>query len=145
MDKIAANNHFVLLRKEVKKAKAMVSGNLIRKVNKLKEEKSKLEDETQIKKIDDKIEGLLEELRQLKTLDTYIVGKLATLKPDPKHWDKTICDSKATHEERCIARVISKNNIKKQVAKFRSDHKDCDEWINEYIEFREKKKEIKAR
>lgn len=143
MDKIAANNHFVTLRKEVKKAKAMVCGNLIRKITKLRKEEEKLEDEKLIAKIQGKIANILNEIKLIKTIDSYLVAKNATLRPDPSQWDKVISDCKVTVEERAMARLIVKNNVQKQVLKFRGDHKDCDEWLNEYIEFREKKRELK--
>lgn len=141
MDKIAANNHFVTMRKEIKKAKAMVSGNLIRKINKLKQEKEKLEDEAQ-KKIDDKIDKVLKEIKLLKTIDAYEAAKHGTIRPDPKIWEKVICDSKATAEQILEARILTKNNVQKCITKFRSDCKDCDEWFSEYIEYREKKREL---
>lgn len=143
MDKIAANSHFVSLRKEVKKAKAMVAGNLIRKINKLKQEKDKLSDEDQQKKSDDKIDKIHTETKLLKTLDSYLICKKATVNPDKKFWNDIISNTKSTAEERLIARIICKNNIQKQVAKFRSDHKECDEWLTEYLEYRDKKKELK--
>lgn len=142
MDKIAANNHFVSMRKEIKKAKAMVSGNLIRKINKLKQEKEKLEDQAQRKKIDDKIDKVLREIKLLKTIDAYEVAKHGTIRPDPKVWEKLICDSKATAEQILEARILTKNNVQKCITKFRSDCRDCDEWFSEYIEYREKKREL---
>lgn len=144
MDKIAANNHFVVLRKEIKKAKAMVSGNLIRKINKHKQDKEKVLDEEQVNKIDNKIEHILGQIKLLKTLDSYEIAKKATLNTDINHWNKVVSDSKAKSEDTLIARVIIKNNVQKQVAKFRDDYKDCDEWLNEYIEYRERKKELEA-
>lgn len=142
MDKIAANNHFVAMRKEIKKAKAMVSGNLIRKINKLKQEKDKLEDELQKSKIDDKVDRILNEIKLLKIIDSYEISKHATVRPDPKEWNKVINDSKATPEQILEARIITKNNVQKCIMKFRSDCIDCDEWLNEYIEYREKKRDL---
>lgn len=142
MDKIAANNHFVALKKEIKKAKAMVSGNLIRKISKNKLEKEKIEDDEMRKKIDNKNSTILDDIKLIKTLDSYKIAKLATLKPDPKAWDKLISDSKATPEMRLIARIICKNNVQKRVAQFRSDNPECDEWLEEYIEYREKKRQL---
>lgn len=141
MDKLAANNHFVVMKKEIKKAKSMVSGNLIRKIRELKESKQKVKDQNLEKKLDSKIENVLNQIKVLKSLDPYSVAKQATLKPDIKMWTKLIEDAKVTTEERLIARVIAKNNIQKQVNKFRQENQ-CDEWINEYIEYREKKKEL---
>lgn len=142
MDKIAANNHFVTLKKEIKKAKAMVSGNLVRKINKLKQDKEKIEVEEQIKKMDSKIEHVHNEIKLLKTIDSYAIAKKATCNIDLVFWNKLISDSKAKSEDILTARVITKNNVQKQVAKFRNDHKDCDEWLSEYIEYREKKREL---
>lgn len=143
MDKIAANNHFVTMNKEIKKAKAMVAGNLIRKINKLKSEKEKFhEDKARIEKIDKKVENILADTKRLKHLDSQEIAKLATLKPEIKLWNKIVEDSKVNAENRLIARVITKNNVQKQVSKFRNDHKDCDEWINEYIEYKEKKRQL---
>lgn len=142
MDKIATNNYIVALRKEVKNAKNMVAGNLIRKINKLKQEKEKTEDEAQQKKLDDKIENIYSETKLIKTLDVYPICKKVTLKPDTKYWNNVIGDTKSTAEDRLSARIICKNNVQKRVANFRNDHKDCDEWLEEYFEFREKKKEL---
>lgn len=142
MDKIAANNHFVTLRKELKKAKAMVTGNLVRKINKLKQDKEEINDEEQIKKVDNKIERIHDEIKLLKTIDSYEIAKKATRNTDLVYWNKLISDSKAKTEDILTARVITKNNVQKQVAKFRNDHKDYDEWLNEYIEYREKKREL---
>lgn len=142
MDKIAANNHLVQMRKEIKKAKAMVSGNLIRKMAKLKKEKERTEDEKHVSKIDDKIERIFSETRLIKSLDADQISKRVTLKPDAKYWNDVIDNSKSTDEERLQARIISKNNIWKQVSKFREENKECDEWLEEYFEYREKKKDI---
>lgn len=142
MDKIAANNYFVSLQKEVKKAKAMVSGNLIRKISKLEEEKAKAKDDDSTNKIKAKIEHIVNDIKLLKTLDLYQIAKQATLQPDRNVWQKMIGDSKAAASDILTARVICKNNVLKQVSKFRDDYKECDEWLPEYIEYREKKKEI---
>lgn len=144
MDKIAANNHFVNMRKEIKKAKAFVAKNLIGKIREIKKEKEKLTDcdDTKIVKLDNKIETILNEIKLIKSLDLYSIAKQATLKPDRDLWKKMIGDSKATTEERLTARVIAKKNILDKVDQFRSNYKDCDEWLNEYIEYREKKKSI---
>lgn len=142
MDKIAANNHFVVLRKEIKKAKAMVAGKLIRKIKEQKKESEGVEDEVKSGKIRNKIDAIYEEIRLLKTLDSYPIAKQATMKPGKEHWDKLASHSKASPEERLSALVICKNNVQKQVSKFRDDHKDCDEWLEEYIEYREKKNEL---
>lgn len=145
MDKKAANNHLVLLQKEVKNAKNMVGGNLIRKIQELKKVKEKNDQDPEIaSKMDVKIDKIYSEIKLLKTLDNYEISKQATLIPDKSNWQKTICDSLATTEQRLMGRVILKNKVQKLVDKFRSEHKDCDEWINEYIEFREKKKEIES-
>lgn len=142
MDKRAANDHLVMLQKEIKNAKSMVSGNLIRKISKLKQEADKLSDQEQKEKIEQKIEKIYEELKLLKKLDGYTIAKKATINPNIEQWQKIISHSKATPDDRLTGRVILKNRVQKQVAKFRSDHKDCDEWFNEYIEFREKKREL---
>lgn len=143
MDKIAANNHFVSMQKEIKKAKAMVSGNLIRRINKLKEDRDRHpDDENHVSKVNGKIDKILTDVKLLKKIDPYLIAKSATLKPDHNHWDRLMNDCNASAEDVLIAKVICKNNISKQVNKFRNDHKDCDEWLNEYIEYREKKKEI---
>lgn len=142
MDKIAANNHFVILKKEIKKAKAMVSGKLIRRIKELKKEIDGAEDETKVSKIQSKIGIIHGEIKLLKTLDSYPIAKQATLRPNKEHWNKLASHSKATPGERLTALVICKNNIQKQVSKFRDEHKDCDEWLEEYIEYREKKNEL---
>lgn len=143
MDKIAANNHFVSLRKEAKKAKAMVAGNLIRKINKLKQEKEKATDDAQKDKIKSKIERIYSETKLLKGLDLYEVCKEATLKSGTEIWDKILAKTQSTPEERLKARLICKNSIQKRVKTFREENTDLDEWIDEYIEYREKKREIK--
>lgn len=142
MDKIAANNHFVVLRKEIKKSKAMVAGNLVRKLNAHKQSKDRIDDSERIEKIDVKIERIFDDIKLLKKIDSFEIAKKATCKTDLEYWGKLINDSKAKNEDILTARVIVKSNIQKQVAKFRNDHKDCDEWLNEYIEYREKKKEL---
>lgn len=142
MDKVAANNHFVSMRKEVKKAKAMVAQKLIRKISKLKQEKEKATDDAEKQKIDSKIEKVYGETKIVKVLDSYNISKQATLKPGADVWNKVV-DTSQSSEERLIALVICKNNIQRRVKTFREDNKDLDEWINEYIEYREKKREIK--
>lgn len=142
MDKIAANNQFTKLRKEIKKAKAMLGGHFVRKIKELNKEKEKAQNESQIEKINARIKHKYDELKMIKDLDWYIVAKDATLKPDFDYWNKLISDLKKPVEERLEARVICKNNLKKQIQTFRSERPELDEWINEYIEYREKKKDI---
>lgn len=122
----------------------MVAGNFVRKLNKHKQDKIKIGDEEQIKKIDAKIERVHDDIKLLKKINSYEIAKKATCKTDLEYWNKLISDCKAKREDILTARVIIKNNIQKQVAKFRNDHKDCDEWLNEYIEYREKKRELMA-
>lgn len=143
MDKIAANDYFVALRKEAKKAKAMVAGNLIRKMAKLKEDKESAVD-AQKERLELKIERLYCEIKLLKNLDLYEVCKQATLKPGTNPWHKVLAKTQSSPEERLMARLICKNNIQRQVKTFREENTDLDEWINEYIEYREKKREIKG-
>jgi len=143
MDKIAANNHFVTMRKEIKKAKAMVCGNLVRKINKCKQERDRTQDEDKHKKLDRRISNLHDEIKLLKTLDAYTIAKAATLKHEPEYWAKLVSHPKASIQERLTGRVVTKNNVQKQIHTFRSGHIDCDEWLEQYIEFREKKKELK--
>lgn len=121
----------------------MVAGNLIRKINKLKQEKEKAPDDDK-KKIDEKIEKIYSETKLLKTLDPYPICKKVTLKPSTKYWNDVISNTKSTSEDRLSARIMCKNNVQKQVAKFKTDHKDCDEWLEEYFEYREKKKELET-
>lgn len=142
MDKIATNNLVVDLRTDVKAAKSMVAGNLVRKINELKKAIEKDNDPAKKEKAEKKIEALHADIKLLKTIDPYIICKNAILKPDPKHWSDLVGDSKAPEETKLMARVIAKGRIQKQVAKFRSDHKDCGEWLEEYFEFREKKREL---
>ena len=142
MDKLAANKHYQLMRNEIKKAKAMVAGRLIRKVNSLKKEQEKAEDEKQSEKFNGRIEKALNETKLLKTLDPYELCKKATLNPDIKYWKDVAGNTKSTTEERLTGLVLSKNNIHRQVQKFKSENKDCDEWLEEYFEYREKKKEL---
>lgn len=143
MDKVAANNHFVSMRKEVKKAKAMVAQKLIRKISKLKQEREKATDDSDKQRIESKIAKVLSDTKLLKQLDPYNISKQATLKPGADVWTRVLDASQSTGEERLIARVICKNNIQKRVKTFREENQDLDEWINEYIEYREKKREIK--
>lgn len=142
MDKIATNNFIVCLRKDVKAAKAMVAGNLTRKIVQLKEELEKTDHEVQRAKIEAKIERIHSEIKMLKTIDNYLICKDAMLQVDAKYWNNKIGDSKAQPEECLKARVICKARVQKQIQNFRSQHADCDEWLNEYFEFREKKKEL---
>ena len=144
MDKIATNNFIVVLRKDVKNAKVMVAGNLVRKIKELKKvlEKETAADATQKSKIDAKITKIQGEIKSLKDLDSYIICKKVMLKPDPKYWKDLVSDSRAGTDECLRARVICKGKVQKEVAKFRSDHPDCDEWLEEYFEFREKKREL---
>lgn len=142
MDKVAANNHFVAMRKEVKKAKSMVAGNIIRKITKLRKELEKQQDESQADRLGKKIEKLLNDVKSLKEIDTYEISKKATLQPDSDYWNRVISDCKALNEDVLTAKVISKNNVRNRVLKFLSDNKDYSEWLDEYIEFREKKKKI---
>ena len=51
MDKMAANNYLTKLRKEIKKAKAMVGGNLTRKIKELNKEKEKVEQEATTRRL----------------------------------------------------------------------------------------------
>lgn len=146
MDKRAANDHLVALQKDIKSAKAMVAGNLIRKVKKLKEEKETLAgDSEKVRKIDTKVERTLEEVKLLKSLDSYTIAKQATLQSEPKHWKKLIDNEKASMEDRLTALVATKTKVNNRVAQFRSDNKDCDEWLTEYFEFREGSKELKLK
>lgn len=141
MDKIAANNLIVSLRKEIKKAKSMVAGNLIRKINSLKTELQSIKDQAQIEKVNNKIIHISHEVKLLKTLDNYEISKKALLIPDVKIWAKTIGDSKASPEDRLIGRVVQKNAVQKLVSGFVNDHKEYMEWFNEYLEYRDKKKD----
>lgn len=144
MDKIAANNCIVALRKDVKAAKAMVAGNLTRKISRLKEELTKEDDETHKTKIEAKIDKLHSDIKLLKTIDNYIICKAAILNADPKYWTNMVGDSKASPEDCLKARVISKTKVHKQVQNFKSQHPNCDEWLEEYFAFREKKKDLLA-
>lgn len=143
MDKIAANNHIVTLKKELKKAKAMVNGNLIRKIKELKAKKEKLEDDAEKIKIDTKVERIYAETKLFNAVDTYTVAKNVTLKPDKKIWEELLSNNKASPTERLTCRIVLKNNVQKCVNKFRTDNKECDEWLEEYFEFREKKRQLK--
>lgn len=146
MDKIATNNFIVVLRKDVKNAKAMVAGNLVRKIKEIRKasEKEGVKDEDASKKnqVVEKINKVHSDIKQLKELDTYQICKKAIIKHDADHWKRMISDSKASKEDILTARVISKGKVQKEVAKFRSDHPDCDEWLEEYFEFREKKRQL---
>jgi hypothetical protein len=145
MDKIAANNLIVDLRTDIKAAKAMVAGNFARKIKELKKAMEKNDDSVKREKAEKKIEKLHRDIKLLKTIDPYLISKNAILKPDPKHWTNVIGDSKASEETILMARVISKGRIQKKVAEFRSGHKDCDEWLEEYFEYREKKRTLNVR
>lgn len=143
MDKIAVNNFIVTLKKDVKAAKAMVAGNLTRKIGLLKKElETKKDDDVQTSKIESKIEKVHSDIKLLKTIDTYDISKDALMKPDPKHWNGIISNSKVSPKECLKARVICKTRVQKQVQQFRSQNIDCDEWLEEYFEFREKKREL---
>jgi len=142
MEKIATNNHIVVLRKEIKHAKAMVSGNLIRRIKELKAKQDKLEDEAEKKRIESKIERIYSETKLIQKLDSYEVAKKATLTPDKKIWETLLSSDKATPEDRLTCRIIMKNNIQKRLTKFRDEYKDCDEWLEEYFEYRDKKKQM---
>lgn len=142
MDKIAINNHVVNLRKEIKNAMAMVGGNLVRKMKKLKLEGEKVDDDEKKKKLESKVERLYSELKLIKTLDTYPIAKGVILKPDKKFWDDLLSDNKATPQQRLTCRILLKNNVQRCIAGFRDQNEDCDEWLEEYFEFREKKKDL---
>lgn len=142
MDKIAANNYFTKLRKEIKKSKAMVCGNLVRKIKELNKEKEKTQDEVTDKKLDAKIEKLQQQIKITKSLDWYEVAKDVTMKPNFDTWANLVCSSQTDLKLNAKARIVSKNNIKKLVTSFRSERTDLDEWLEEYLEFRETKKDI---
>lgn len=130
------------MRREVKKAKAMVKGNLIRKLKKLNMEKNECSDDVQSELLDNKIEKILKRLKIIKVLDCYQISRDVTKKPDIKHWNRIKYDSKSSDEDILIASIVTKNNIQQRVMIFRNDHQDLDEWFDEYIEYREKKKDI---
>lgn len=141
MDKIAANNHFVDMMKEVKNAKAMVAGNLMRKMKNLKADLETNDDLTK-SKITNKVDQLYEDSKRLKHIDNYVIAKRATLQSDKGYWSKVLSDSKSSSQDRLTARIILKNNIQRRISQFKNENKDCDEWLEEYIEYREKKKDL---
>jgi len=104
MDNITANNRFVALKREIKKAKAkvMVCSKLIRKIgrHKLDRDISTDEDEAKLKKIEGKIAILFEDTRLLKALSSYSVGKQATAEAESKLWDHddAVDSSKNIHD-----------------------------------------------
>ncbi|KAJ8395272.1 hypothetical protein AAFF_G00034740 [Aldrovandia affinis] len=109
------NNEVVMMRKEVKKARALIIRKLTRQITKLKKKKGK---EVELEKNQRRAARLLEEIHEMKTLKPDHVTKAALMKN--LSFEKVCKNPNSTLSERATVRIATHPQISKRILEIKA-------------------------
>ncbi|KAM9776881.1 serum response factor-binding protein 1 [Syngnathus typhle] len=109
------NNEVVLMRKEVKRVRALLSRKIIRQIAQLKKKKGT---EVAVEKNQKKAARLLEELHAMKSLRPDLVTKIALQKD--LNFNEVCKNPKSTMSDRAVARIACHPQFKKKIEDIRA-------------------------
>ncbi|XP_037120676.1 serum response factor-binding protein 1 isoform X3 [Syngnathus acus] len=109
------NNEVVLMRKEVKRVRALLSRKIIRQIAQLKKKKGT---EVAVEKNQKKAARLLEEIHAMKSLQPDLVTKIALQKD--LNFNEVCKNPKSTMSDRAVARIACHPQFKKKIEDIRA-------------------------
>nr|XP_040044321.1 serum response factor-binding protein 1 [Gasterosteus aculeatus aculeatus] len=119
------NNEVVLMRKEVKRVRALVIRKVTRQMGALKKKKGK---EMEVEKNQRRVTRLLEEIRAMKILSPDLVTKTALQKD--LDFEQVCKNPKSAISDRAIARIATHPQFKKKIEIIKAAVKSFkDEWM----------------